>query len=391
MATARDIPGWENLDKLIADGYIRQQWHPSGDLRILNYTTKTAIERCWNEMTLTCRGLIVTKDDKIHARSFRKFFSLGEAPGPSIDQLPAEIPVITRKLDGYLGVAYWHDGIVKIASRGSFSSEYALWATDWFRSNIAPDVLRKLAKEMRPRYDWTDQTMVFEILHPKRIVVDNSDKLGLVLTAIIDNETGKEDISDYSELLNKIGIKCVHRFDGMGIEECEASNAATPGTVAEGFILYYPQADLRVKIKGEDYCKIHRIATKLTRRRVYELMGRPQQRFPESLTAAVQRVYEIRQALPDEYGKWMAKTATELWFEYSDGVDFYRVEAARPSNTVFGESRRDLVARLQRRYPNDWGDVLAMIDGKEDQVRQRVWHRIYPAHEPALLQDGEDE
>ena len=33
-------------------------------------------------------------------------------------------------------------------------------------------------------------------------------------------------------------------------------------------------------------------------------------RFPESLTAACARVQEVRRALPDEYGKWIAKTAT---------------------------------------------------------------------------------
>ena len=49
------------------------------------------------------------------------------------------------------------------------------------------------------------------------------------------------------------------------------------------------------------------------------------------------------------------------------------------------------VARLQSAFPTTWGGILALLDGKPDQLRQRIWHGMRPEHEPALLQDGEDE
>src|SRR3990167_801986 len=121
------------IENRIDAGLIRRQWTDDKSLQILNYTTRCSLERAWDEYTTLTRGLILTADGRVHARSFDKFWNLGEAPGPRLEDLPAEAPVITRKLDGYLGVAYWHEGEVKIASRGSFNSEYALWATRRYR------------------------------------------------------------------------------------------------------------------------------------------------------------------------------------------------------------------------------------------------------------------
>jgi hypothetical protein len=51
----------------------------------------------------------------------------------TISNLPNEIPKITEKLDGVLGILYPENNKVAISSRGSFTSEQAIWATGWMR------------------------------------------------------------------------------------------------------------------------------------------------------------------------------------------------------------------------------------------------------------------
>ena len=105
-------------------GNIRYQKHPEADLLIWNYTQVATFRNHWNENTLLARGLITTEDGTIHARSYRKFFNLNQAPGPSLSELPDETPVITRKEDGFLGISYWNPTTKTVRSLSS-------WPTHW--------------------------------------------------------------------------------------------------------------------------------------------------------------------------------------------------------------------------------------------------------------------
>ena len=163
----------DEIEKRIVAGLIRRQWTEDCSLMILNYTQKCNYDKAWDEYTVLTRGLILRPDGTIHSRSLKKFWNLNEPPGPSLETLPQEVPEITLKQDGYLGVSYWHDGEMKVASRGSFSSEYALWATEWLKSRIPSSVAAALTEKL---------TLVFEILYPhRRIVVDNAMRIMLAV------------------------------------------------------------------------------------------------------------------------------------------------------------------------------------------------------------------
>ncbi len=64
------------IERLIEEGFIRRNKHPSFDLYIYNYTAKTQYENYWNTETLQCRGLIANGKGKIVARPFIKFFNI---------------------------------------------------------------------------------------------------------------------------------------------------------------------------------------------------------------------------------------------------------------------------------------------------------------------------
>src|SRR5271156_1066714 len=141
------------LNKHRMDGFVGCQYHPTLPLRIYNYTHLAQYDgKAWGDGTIDyCRGLIVDNEDNIIARPFKKFHNLNTASMPEtlVENLPLELPEITKKMDGSLGIWY-PDGTPAgaIATRGSFTSPQALWATKWWKMHVA---------KFDPRFGMWDQ------------------------------------------------------------------------------------------------------------------------------------------------------------------------------------------------------------------------------------------
>lgn len=165
------------IQREIEAGYINEQRHPTAPLRILNYSQRAQFDWRWNTETMQCRGLIVDDDWNVVSRPFPKFFSVEQLNG----QVPVEPFEVYDKVDGSLGVLYRANGSPYIASRGSFTSDQANWATELLRT-----------KYSHASFD-PGHTYLFELIHPEnRIVVDYGLRRELVLLAIIETATGRE-------------------------------------------------------------------------------------------------------------------------------------------------------------------------------------------------------
>lgn len=387
------------IEKRIEQGYIRRQWTADKSLMIVNYTMRCAVERAWDDITLLTRGLILNADGTIHSRSFKKFFNLGEPPGPSIHELPAEEPLITVKEDGFLGISYWHDGKIKVASRGSFTSEYAVWATQWLRDRLPAHIL-----QFEDACGASNDTFVFEILYPhRRIVVDNSDRYGLVLLAVIDNTTGLPIPRERLEwLAESNNLPIVEQVNFRDIEHCTEIASEADGTESEGYIAYYPKADVRVKIKGADYRRIHRMVTRLTAHTIWEVYAWDDvlnRIKPRPAREAAAKMEELKKLLPDTYRDWCdAKeveflTATNaILAQISDAVVHARMKyLTGGQKTITAELRKDIVIFLQTYHEPVWREALYVLDGAPNRAVALVWKRIEPGHELPLARDGEDE
>src|SRR5690349_7854618 len=98
----------------------------SDDLVLFNYTALAQYNERWNWFELNSRGLILnTKTGEVVALPFPKFFNWGEGGRTTT----AAIQSITEKIDGSLGILYRANGEFRIATRGAFHSEQAVWAT----------------------------------------------------------------------------------------------------------------------------------------------------------------------------------------------------------------------------------------------------------------------
>lgn len=242
------------LANMLEQGYVNVRYHPDDpDYRIYNYSDKAAYERVWNPVTRLCRGLVV-RQETVLARPFEKFFNLHE---PESDYVGMnEYVRVDEKVDGSLGIVYTApDDKPAIATRGSFTSEQAIWATNYLRTH-APD--------------WrgvSGVTYLCEIVYPaNRIVLDYKGLEDLVLLDVLDNLTG---------LPVPPSVDAAWDFSAVahhGHETLLEALERPPRPNAEGYVL--STADGRkLKIKQQDYLELHRVVTNLTPKRVWQYMA----------------------------------------------------------------------------------------------------------------------
>lgn len=276
------------LLQLIEDGYIMVNTHPELPLMILNYTRKAQFEKYWNEYTLMCRGLIIDQDYNVIAMPFKKFFNYEEH---KLEEIPSGGFDAYDKMDGSLGILFNYAGNWHIATRGSFVSDQAI---------RAKEILKKYNIENLNE----EHTYLFEIIYPEnRIVVDYGDDEKLVLLGIIDVKSGYDFTYDkilYHVNVRKIDFPLVKRYDGVNdIKELKARNILNQ----EGYVLRYENG-FRMKVKFEDYCRLHSIITNVSTKDIWEFLrdGRD--------------VNELLDRTPDEFDDWVRKQVQLLTNEY---------------------------------------------------------------------------
>ena len=333
------------LKEMIAKNYVRVNKHPEHDLYIYNYTQNAQFERVWNDITLACRGLILDQNHKVIARPFPKFFNLGEMEN---QVLPDSTFEVYDKMDGSLGILYWINDVPFMASRGSFASD---------QSDKANEMLHG-----KYRNSWSfldkNKTYLFEIIYPEnRIVLDYGAAEELVLLAIIDTKSGEE------FPLEDIGFPVVEKYDGIKdilvLKEMDTDNK-------EGFIIKYAN-NFRVKIKFEEYLRLHLIITQVSNLNIWEYLK------------TNQPMEEILERVPDEFFDWVKQTKSDLENQYSV------IENQCKNDFKVLESRKETALYfLTCQYS---GVLFAMLDNMD--YSGIIWKMIRPTFEKPFNKEEE--
>jgi RNA ligase len=181
------------LNDYIEKGLVVKNDHPTLPLSIYNYARKTQYEKLWDNITKSCRGLILDNQGNVIAKSFDKFFNLEE-------HSPAEIPnedfEVYEKLDGSLGILFWYQGKWIIASKGSFTSGQSIKAKQILDEKYNVDPIPK------------GYTTLVEIIYPQnRIVCDYGSDESLVVLSMISNANGKELEHDSLLLISEVVLE----------------------------------------------------------------------------------------------------------------------------------------------------------------------------------------
>lgn len=338
-----DLFNPDQLHDAINNKHITVREHPDLPLRILNYTPKAQYERAWNDCTRACRGLILNQDGEVVARPFAKFFNYGELDVDDV-HFDLDAPVsVWDKLDGSLGVVYPTPDGPAVATRGSFTSDQAVWATGWLRSRM-PDY--------RVRYGLTD---LVEIIYPgNRIVVDYGGLEALIGLATIDNQTGGVFPPEWPG-----DIACQFEADTLA----EALQLP-PRDNAEGIVIHDHAAGRLIKVKQDDYVRLHRIVTGWNDRTVWEWL-----RDGNDLT-------QIAQQVPDEFYEWVQATGQTLAGQHQTLVNEANTayqEAAQHS----GGTRKDFALAIKD-HPLR-AALFMLADGKS--IDLWAWDQIRPKGE----------
>lgn len=334
--------------------FINEKKHPTLDLIIWNYSHKCQFAKAWDEYTMMARGLITDFKGNIVARPFKKFFNIGE----STEKLPAGNPIIYPKFDGSLGIQYYDGRNVRIATRGSFESDQAKWATEWIQK-----------QNFRKNNFRLDKTYLYEIIYPEnRIVVDYKGEQMLVLLAVIDTETGKEDPQLFEQEAQTYGLHAAKHISYNDLEK--VISEIDPDE--EGYVLHWPETGLRLKAKGKEYVRLHCLLTQVSSKSIWELLKNNQ-----PLDEVIERV-------PDEFYQWVKETAWKLnhAFEIQKKLAEMAYDMIVKLNLP---SRKEQAWEILRCYKSYSGLVFGLLDGND--VSQKVWAMVKPKYERPFKQD----
>lgn len=320
------------------------------NLVIYNYTPQAAYSRTWNDVTETCRGLVV-RDGVVVGRPFRKFYRYDE-----VMELPQGKFTAYDKADGSLGIGYIApDGRAAIATRGSFHSEQAEWGTEWLRAR--PDLLAEVEHCISGGF-----TPLFEIVYSEnRIVLDYGDFSGLILLAAIHIETGQDAI--LSEVMSHWTGRTVEKWENETFE----SLMAKPSFNREGYVLLYGDGT-RIKVKFDEYVRLHKILTGITERTIWEFL---------STKMNIDRMAEY---IPDEFFKWMKDVALRLETEFSE----IEKECLRVySGLDLFAARKEQAEKIDKhKYKHI---IFKMLDQKP--YANMIWQLIYPEAKEVQYED----
>jgi RNA ligase len=388
------------LNDYIEKGLVIKQVHPTLPLSIYNYSRTCQYGGLWDEITLACRGLVLDNEGNVIAKPFPKFFNYEEH---TAEEIPNELFDVYEKMDGSLGICFYYEREL------TYSERYKLWfngnyetGMEYFEEIVPnfddpyyhPTPTKKgewhiatrgsfiseqavKGKELLGKYNFqklhTDYTYLFEIIYKENRIVCDYDFEDVVLLGVINTKTGIEvnlhsDTEDVriQNIIRNIGLNVVTRYNtfGEGFDELkrEISNSK------EGYVIRFRNG-MRMKIKGDEYVRLHRILTNFSTTDIWELL-----RSGGDMNEFLERV-------PDEFDKWVKSTISDLKYAHfqiceragklHDGFRYGKYGDVYPEPT-----KKEFAEFVMKQYVPLRSVMFAMWDKKPyDDI---VWKLIKP-------------
>lgn len=239
----------KKLAEKVKGGFVRTQKHPTLPLSIYTYTTKTEIERAWDEVTLMCRGLVLDDTGRIIINPVHKFFNQNQPDAADVDFRSS---YITVKEDGYMIQIVKDEeyGLV-VTSKGSFDSRYAQTARELVIESELPE----------------NTTFCCELLK------DFPGDEGIIVTRHGDTPSLKCWAIRYAtgeELLPFRTIKLPSFLTPVQRLTPDEAYEYLKRKDVEGVVAHDYENNTRIKIKTDEFMKRHKFISGITPKRVWE-------------------------------------------------------------------------------------------------------------------------
>jgi RNA ligase len=386
----------EKLEKYYEEGLLIKQTHPTKDLTIWNYTQKVQYEKLWDEVTLQCRGLVTNSKGEIVARPFKKFFNLEE-----IDSLPSGDFKVYEKLDGSLGILFYYETELSDERRYNiwFNNNYETGMERFFDPNNLPDydnpyyeptpkkegewILASRGSfiseqsvrgtEILKKYNLSplshEYTYLFEIIYPSnRIVVDYGEDEKLILLGIVHNMIDDFELPlDSTTFIEETGFEIVKEYnlgDNIHLLKNTISNDN------EGYVLKFNNRPIqRIKIKGDEYVRLHRIITNISNRDIWEYLkeGKP--------------LDELLEKVPDEFYNWVKNTVSDLQNKFDTIKNNVELEFKELINKK--EFAEKIIENPNKSF------LFKRLDSYSNQLNDMIWDSIYPTYSKPFKNESE--
>jgi len=292
---------------------------------------------------------VTDSEGTIIARPFRKFFNMEEGK-----HTPTSEFEVYEKMDGSLGIFFYYEGNPVFATRGSFTSDQAI-----------------KGREILNKYNWQygtyeGYTYLFEIIYPEnRVVVNYNGLEELIVLGVIETSTGKE--CKYSEMENE-GFVLVKKYDGIKNYSTLKSLISND---AEGFVVRFSNGD-RMKIKGEEYLRLHKIMTNLSTTAIWELVS------------SGGNIDNILKDVPDEFYKKVKMYVSSLnygyyqyWNQLGKTYDYFRF--GKYGDIEVEPTKKEFAEHIKDHHPIAKSIMFAMWDDKDyDKI---IWKALKPKFE----------
>ena len=347
----------EAFQKAIEDNLIFRTRHPEYPYSIYKYSQACTYSASWNEVTTASRGLILHDETgEIIARPFPKFFNYSEGKTP--EHLMVGDIHVTEKLDGSLGISFINpQGDLEITTAGGFQAEQATHATEIYNERYKGN--------WEPREGYT---YLWEIIYPEnRIVVDYGDEDDIYLLGAVEIATGKsltvDDIPEWK-------WKKATTYDGF--EAMEKVVNAPDRENREGFIVTFKETGAKIKIKHENYVRLHRIMTGVSERSIHSLLA----------SGGKSKLDEVKQTAPEEFTDFINKTIDKLEAQYDNEAKritkaYDELVKGLPADV----DQKDFALAVQKNVPKELSSHMFSIRSGRGLNEKKIWDSIEPPFE----------
>lgn len=270
----------ELVDQLRSNKDIYEKPQPDSNISSFNFTRDVFTKKRWDSFNVRARGLFInTNTNQIVARSYEKFFNVGERQETKLDALASTLRFPVQawvKENGYLGLVGYDSETDELvfASKSSLTSDFAKWLKEQFNL-FAPEgsSIRQKVKEYLATGD--GRTIVFEVIEPENDPhVIAYDKPSLVILDIIANtiafeampETDRQSIAELlgCPLKQKVGTFKDANELHVWLEEAQHFEYTFNQHRIEGFVLEDAEGYM-IKVKLPWYSFWRQMRTQLAK------------------------------------------------------------------------------------------------------------------------------